>query len=395
MRRLLTALVVLLTAACAQSAAPTPVGLFVTPVAPVIQTLGEPITLNNTQSAADPGLAVDSSGAPVIIWLEGDELIASRWDGTAWSQLGDKPLNTQPGSIAAQPAITAAPDGKIAVVWRECCRPDGNLYVAQWDGTAWMQLGAELDAYADDLDQPTPAIINTPAGLVVAWRERDVVNNTHQMIVRRWDGSAWVPLGEAESLNNDPAKAVQQLTLTTLPNGNPVALWAEWNGFSAPIVQGRVWDGTEWAKLPAPKSELDETLGALSLDVTQDDQAFVSLDAQDGPLIETMAVTDSEWHKIGFPLELKAEQHSCIAAPALIADKPSSIVMIWADTCRTSVSLSNWNGTAWTPPHTLVSASSQYDADDYTITESADGKVYLAWLEDVDGISQVHVASYG
>lgn len=393
MQRLMFGLAVILLSACAP--APTPNSLFITPETPVIQTLGEALTLNNTQSAADPGLVVDAEGAPVIVWLEGDDLVAWRWDGSAWAQLGDKPLNTQPDTIAAQPAITVAPDGKIAVAWRECCNPDGNLYVTQWDGTAWTMLGGALDAYADDLDEPNPAIASTPDGFVVAWRERDVTNNTHQMIVRRWDGSAWTTLGEGESLNDDPAKAVQQLSLTTLPNGSPVVVWAEWDGFSAPSVQGRVWDGSQWAKLPPPVSELDETMDALSLDITEDDHAFLALDAQDGPLIETMAVTDDEWHKIGFPVELKVEQYSCVAAPTLIADEPSSIVMMWGDTCQTSLNLSNWNGTAWTTPQTVSSASQQYDGDDYTITRSDDGKVYLAWLEDVEGISQVRVASYG
>jgi hypothetical protein len=397
LKHILIGLIVLVTGACAQTANSTSGSVFVSPEAPAFQPLGEALALGNDQSATDPGMIVDAAGAPVIVWLEGASLVAWRWNGSEWAQMGSEPLNTHPDAQASQPAITASPDGKVAVAWRECCNPDGNLYVAEWNGSAWQTLGTELDAYADDLDQPNPAIVSTPNGLVVAWRERDVEHNTHQLLVRRWDGLNWQKLGDAETLNEDPTHAAQQITLTTLPTGNPVVMWSEWDGERAASVQGRVWDGAnqEWAKLPPPESQLDESLGALSLDITEDDVAFVALDTQEGPLIETMAVSDTEWQKIGFPVELKEEQYSCVAAPTLLADEPSSIVMVWADTCQSSVSLSDWNGTAWSTPQIIVSANSQYDADDYTVAAGADGKVYVAWLEDVNGVSQVRVASYG
>ena len=325
--------------------------------------------------AASPALIVDAEGAPVAAWLEGESLRVARYVDSRWQSLGVEAVAGDAG--AAAPALALAPDGALLLAWRACCNPDGDLRAAIYDGTDWSPLGGPLDAFRADLDQPTPAIIGTAAGPVVAWRERDPRSNQHRLMIRRWDGVAWSPLGASDALVADPTRAVQEIALDQTADGAPVVAWAEWDGFGGRGLHMHRWDGETWAALPDPVGTSADDHNALGLEAAADGALYLAVDTADaGPLIARLR--SDRWEPLPFPVALERDAFSCIAAPKLAA-AGAGVVMLWADSCAARLYLSAWDGAGWSPPHDL-GVTGHYGFDAYALTDGPADVLYLAWL---------------
>jgi len=66
------------------------------------------------QAAATPALALDPDGVPVVAWVEGGAVYVKRWNGTAWEQLGGN-VDGIAGTTASAPRIAVGPSGVVAV----------------------------------------------------------------------------------------------------------------------------------------------------------------------------------------------------------------------------------------------------------------------------------------
>lgn len=135
------------------------------------------------------------TGAPVVAWVENEALRVSRWSGTGWMQLGGR-VNT----LAASATPSLGSDGTAPVVaWQEnsATSSSQDVFVARFDGTAWVKLGGVLNGgMVSDLHGPSLSLTST-GGVAVAWAEQ-LLDGTQRIMVRRWSGTAWENAGLTE-----------------------------------------------------------------------------------------------------------------------------------------------------------------------------------------------------
>jgi hypothetical protein len=235
------------------------------------QLLGEPLSNDpTTDFIFTTSLAVDGSGAPIVIWDEIDNIAltgtvhARRWDGSAWQPLGS-------GVTGFLPSLAIDSDDRPTVA---SLTPNGtvaDLAVHRWDGAAWGPLGSTLSANPGDTNAGKPALAVDGTQPLVAWAESDGVEE--RIYVRRWDGAAWQPLGGAIDAvaNEQPGLP----SLATDQNGTPVIAFRE-DSADTKIFAFR-WNGAAWSQLGAAfDSGAGDVAGSASVSIGTDDKPVVA-----------------------------------------------------------------------------------------------------------------------
>ena len=135
--------------------------------------------------------------------VEADQAEAQRLIGKdcsllpcAWKALGPA-LNTSSTSRALFPDMALDSTGTPIVSFVDGSPSDfmGSLYVKRWNGSSWVLLGGAIDRI--NTTWPVAPILRIDkAGFpaVAYWLQRTASRSPS--IVRRWDGSSWVSLGE-------------------------------------------------------------------------------------------------------------------------------------------------------------------------------------------------------
>jgi hypothetical protein len=155
------------------------------------------VSANTIQSFA---LAVGSANNPIVAYSalgndgEASNLYLKRWNGTAWIGMNGSttvtPLDIDLSKDAGVPALAVDSTGKPAVAWLEFGVGIQSIYVKQWNGATWVQLGANLETFPAN----NPSIdIDSTGKPVVAWEERvfDNGNVNTNIYAKRWSGSSW------------------------------------------------------------------------------------------------------------------------------------------------------------------------------------------------------------
>ncbi len=132
----------------------------------------------------------------------------ARWDGSAWSPLG-QPIVGQYIRV-----LTIVPGGDLLVggLFSSIGGTAANM-VARWNGSAWSALGAGLDRTVN-------ALALLPGGDLVAGGEFYLAGGVPTRHIARWNGATWSPLdsGLFGYYNEGMVRA-----LTVLPNGDLAA----------------------------------------------------------------------------------------------------------------------------------------------------------------------------
>jgi hypothetical protein len=222
------------------------------------------LNLQATSDAADPSLALDSSGNPVVAWAEKNStdftVYVKRWNGSAWQQLGGIYLDVVPSANAISPSVAIGTDNQPVVVWSE----NQSLMVKRFDGNTWSRLeGIRLNLYRAYAPQIVVDSSNTP---VVAWQEdiasTPVLDNT-DIHVRRWSGTDWVVLGG--KLNTQSAAIEPRLQLG---NDVPTVLFRVYDSARSQLIVKR-FDGTAWLEFAPFNAVRSVGTGSLTFGSTQ------------------------------------------------------------------------------------------------------------------------------
>jgi len=218
-------------------------------------------------------VVVDPDDNPVVAWYEketsGDgDIYVKRWDGAAWEQLGTGPLDVDPAADAGWPSLALLSTGEPVVAWheQEVAADQKDIRVKFYDGAAWQQYdNAPLDMNPAVNTQGPALAIDPSDRPVVAWSEAHDSTETHLYVVRR-EGNQWQPLGTG-ALNVYSAPTLAQgVSLAIGPDGTPFVSWMEgqagpeWN---ASIYMKR-FDGDQWIQVgteveAAPEREADQS----------------------------------------------------------------------------------------------------------------------------------------
>lgn len=167
----------------------------------------------------------------------------ARWDGVAWSALGDPPgVDGLPGGgVSPHVDALAVYDGDLIVGGRFLVA--GNTlvkHIARWDGAAWSGLQGPGSGIDNSVGLAgVSALYVDGADLIVAgeFSEADGVGVAN---IARWNGSAWSSLGSG---TNGAVEALVAFDGALVAGGS----FGTAGGASANAIAR--WDGSSWSAL--------------------------------------------------------------------------------------------------------------------------------------------------
>jgi hypothetical protein len=177
-------------------------------------------------------------------FLEADGLINSvsiaRWDGTAWSQLG----NNEPGGSIAVNAMIEHNDGTGPAIYIASERTVSSSTfeaVRRWDGASWSIVGTGNGLrVARNL-----AVFDDGSGAALYVSGGNDFSNPLGSEIKRWDGSSWSSIGGV------PTGSGSINALAIYDDGTGPALYAAGSFTTIGGIPARYlarWDGQQWAE---------------------------------------------------------------------------------------------------------------------------------------------------
>ena len=337
-------------------------------------TLGKPIDQNGRLYTLDgSGFGTISVSLGTVSAVQWVQITARTWvhdyTGNAAGAAGTNAWN---------PTVIAR-NGKRAYAWYEWNGSTHSVYAQVYTpGVGWSSI-QDID-YGNHAYYPSLATDGNE--IYAAWHEWN--GSTYQILVKRWNGTAWAGLvGGSDSLNINIANNAYNPILS-MHNGAPCVGWQEWNGTSADNVYVKCWTGGVWAQLG----------GTLNLDSTK--YAFVtSMASHGGTLYATRYEWDgtayqtyvaswngSAWVQIGGSLNVTASQDSNRSTLAIDATGKMYVAFFESDgTTAYQVYVKTWDGSAWVQLGGALNISTADNAYYPVIALDAAGTPYVIWQE--------------
>jgi len=209
---------------------------------------GGPLNISPNSNSSFPAIA-SSGNRLYAAWTEEDsnkinQLYVKEWDGSAWKQVGGS-LNADPQYSASSPVISADKSFLYAA-WTEL-NPNNisHLFVKQWDGNSWRLIGDKINRDAGR-HALTPSLVTGKGGVYLAWSEYDR-NGVAQLYVSQWNGSAWDTA--VDSRNVDPAGHALSPSMS-ISGTTPYIAWMEYSHEAVSRIYVKRWDARKgWVKL--------------------------------------------------------------------------------------------------------------------------------------------------
>lgn len=220
-------------------------------------------------------------------------------------------------------------------------RQVGNIFVERWNGADWQPLGAAVNTKRRFAAELPSLVVDAQDRPVAAWYEaQNEVSSRFAVYVKRWNGSAWEPLGGA--LNSDLRRSALSPSLALGPDQQPVVALAE-AGTGGLLVRVRRWDGAQWQLVGGP---VDIGLGA-------ETQVAV-----DGAGRISVAFT----REVAFSLR--------------------------------QVFVVRWDGVQWAPLGGTVNRDATRPSASPSLAVAPDGRVSIAWQEQVENANKVYTSQW-
>ena len=168
------------------------------------------------------------------------------WNGTLWSQLGVD-INGEAADDYSGWSVSLSSDGTILAIG--AYRNDGggsssgHVRVYSWNGTAWIQLGDDIDGEASDQSGWSVSLSSDGTILAIGaignsvWGQSD----TGHVRLYSWNGTAWIQLGDDIDGEGDGDYFGYSVSLSS--DGSKVAIGAPYNdGTASNAGHVRVYD---------------------------------------------------------------------------------------------------------------------------------------------------------
>ena len=221
-------------------------------------------------------LALAASGSNVYVggWFGNAAGLAkadrvAKWDGSTWSALGDN-LNGSGtnGAISGNVSALAVSGTDLYVggYFTDAAGLAKADRVAKWDGSTWSALGDDLNGSGTNgaLDDTVYALAASGSNVYVGGSFSDAASLTKADHVAKWDGSAWSALGDA-------VDGALSSTVTALAVSGTDLYVGGWFSDVAGLAKADFvakWDGSAWSALGDDQNNGSGTNGALNGAVT-------------------------------------------------------------------------------------------------------------------------------
>ena len=237
----------------------------------------------------------------------------------------------------------------------------GHVRLFRWDGSAWQQLGADIDGEAAYDYSGTAVSLSSDGNIVAIGATGNDGNGTDAGHVRlyRWDGSTWRQLGA--DIDGEAAGDRSGRSIALTSDGSTIAIGAtgnDGNGADAGHVRLYRWDGSTWGQLGADidgEAAGDRSGGSVAL---ASDGSTIAIGATgndgngtDAGHIRLYRWDGSIWHQLGADIEGEAAYDYSGIAVALSADGNTAargaILNDGYGNDSGHVRLYHWDGSAW------------------------------------------------
>lgn len=176
-----------------------------------------------------------------------------------WVEFGGDPNVSRTSGTSYGASVAVAPDGHPVVAWLESRE---GVYLRKWDGSAWISLGQSDRLGGVSGPYGSPAVstlaIKADGEPVVIWSELVAGGFANfEIYAKEWNGSDWVELGGSATGGGISATPLDSNfpSVAVDPQGRILVAWQETNPTigSADIFLRR-WNGREWEEIAGSAS---------------------------------------------------------------------------------------------------------------------------------------------
>lgn len=202
-------------------------------------------------SADGTRLAVGASGNDGVTGTNSGHVRVFRWDGVSWVQLGAD-IDGESAYDSFGMVVSLSSDGTRMAAGTLFNSGNGShsghVRVYQWNGNAWMQLGADIDGEAGDQSAASMSLSSDGVRVAIGAPAND--GGKGRVRVYQWNGSAWGLMGAG--ITGERAGDVSGYAVSLSSDGRRVAIGAPENdGKGSDSGHARVyqWNGSTWVQL--------------------------------------------------------------------------------------------------------------------------------------------------
>ncbi|MGW8122653.1 beta strand repeat-containing protein, partial [Roseivirga echinicomitans] len=378
----------------------------------------------------DGEAALDQSGSSVSLSADGKTMAIGasgnddnglnsghvriyRYNGTAWVQLGSDIDGEAAGDLSGS-SVSLSADGKTVAIGAPSNADNGSesghVRIYTYNGTAWVQLGTDIDGEAED-DQSGRSVSLSADGKTVAigayGNDGNGFDSGHVRIYT-YNGSAWVKLGldiDGEAANDQSGTSV-----SLSADGKTVAIGASYNagnGSFSGHVRIYTYNGSAWVKLGLDidgEAAHDRSGNSVSLSADGKTVAIGAyLNTGNGDYsghVRIYTYNGTAWVQLGADIDGEAAYDFSGISVSLNADGKTVAIGAYnndgngADSGH--VRIYTYNGTAWVQLGADLNGEAAGDQSGISVSLNADGKTVAigAYNNDGNGSNSGHVRVY-
>jgi hypothetical protein len=318
-----------------------------------------------------------------------------------WIQLGDDIDGEAAGDHSGN-SVSLNSTGNILAVGAP--ENDGNIgqsghvRIYEWLGSAWAQMGTDIDGETSDNRSGRSVNLNSTGDVVAIGAPYN--NDAGHVRVYEWNGSAWIQRGA--DIDGEAAVDLSGESVSLNSNGDIVAIGApnnDGNGIDAGHVRIFRWDGSNWIQMGADidgEAPDDQSGESVSLNSTGDAVAIGAVmndgSGEDAGHVRIYDWNGSAWIQRGSDID--GEAASDLSGESVSLNGTGDVVAIGASrndgngTAAGHVRIYEWNGSAWIQRGSDIDGEAEYDYSGNSVSLNSAGDLVAIGAFGNDGDSE-------
>ena len=173
------------------------------------------------------------------------------WNGSAWVQRGTD-IDGESGNNYNGQSVSISADGSVIAMGAVKNNGSaGHVRIYSWNGSAWVQRGSDIDGETANDETGQSIALSADGTTVVMGAQFNAgggINSGHARVFD-WNGSAWVQRGA--DIDGESSGDNSGISVSISDDGDSIAIGARSNdGAGADAGQARVynWNGSAWVQ---------------------------------------------------------------------------------------------------------------------------------------------------
>lgn len=384
---------------------------------------------NNIGDSISPQLAINNSGEYIVAWSDNSsgnhEIYVRKWNGVSWEEMGTGSASGSGISNTVRDsglygglniAINAL--GNPVIAWEENNYSISYIYLKQWNGTAWEELGASATGNGISVVSVYSFIslaIDKNGNPVVAWEDKSSTPK-REIYLKRWNGSAWEELGGSASnggiSNNNGSDSRPSIAIND--SNYPVVAWDNYpaDSYEYSSIYIKEWNGSAWVEISSGSATgygisngLDNYASFPDLKI--DDAGIINIVWQNSSVqdkIFAKQYSGLSWNDIGCSFAsgdgVNSTSGDAIRA-SLTIDGSNNPIVAWRNDVSGNweVYIRKWNGSSWVdicPGSASEGGISRNSGDSggASVAINSSGNPVVAWNDDTSGNYEIYIKQY-